>query len=62
MAALGSSFVTCTALGKILVFNLPVTSIEDSPWEVAPDGITREAISGIYHDNFARQANHRKNA
>ena len=45
MAAPGSSFVNCTALGKNLGVLPLVTLIEESPWEVNPRGIPREAIS-----------------
>ena len=47
MAAPGSSFVNCTALGKNLDVRPLVTLIEESPWEVDPGGIPREAISSI---------------
>ena len=47
MAARGSSFVNCTALGKNLGVLPFVTLTEESPWEVDPGGIPREAISSI---------------
>ena len=45
MAAPGSSFVNCTAPGKNLGVRPLVTLTEESPWEVDPGGIPREAIS-----------------
>ena len=45
MAAPGSSSVNCTALGKNLGVRPLVTLTEESPWEVDPGGISREAIS-----------------
>ena len=45
MAAPGSSFVNCTALGKNLGVRPFVTLTEESPWEADPGDIPREAIS-----------------
>ena len=47
MVAPGSSFVNCTALGKNLDVRPLVTLTEESPWEVDPGGIPREAISSM---------------
>ena len=45
MAALGSSFVSCTAIGKKFGVRNPVTLIKECPWEVDPGCIPSEAIS-----------------
>ena len=47
MAAPGSSFVNCTALSKNLGVRPLVTLTEESPWEVDPGGIPKEAISSL---------------
>ena len=52
MAAPGSSFVNCTALGKNLGVRPLVTLIEEFPWDVDPRGIPREAISSFSHSLF----------
>ena len=52
MAAPGSSFFNCTALGKNLDVRPLVTSIEESPWEADPGGIPREAISSLLTSCF----------
>ena len=51
MAAPGSSFVNYTALGKNLGVRPLVTLTEESPWEVDPGGIPREAISSNRNNN-----------
>ena len=37
MSALGSSFICCTALGKLLVSDPPVSLIIESPWVFPPE-------------------------
>ena len=43
VAALGSSFISCTTLGV----RTPVTLIAEFPWVVTPGAMSREAISSI---------------
>ena len=53
MAAPGTSFVNCTALGKNLDVRPLVTLIEEAPWEVDPGGMPREAVSSFESELLA---------